>query len=79
MDMWRSIQVYREVGYRYMLMPDHVPHISGRDPQGVAFAYVYGYITAMLQALGELPSTAQQPPAHGRPRMTAGHQGRLGR
>ncbi|HMR34603.1 MAG TPA: hypothetical protein PKA09_26850, partial [Geminicoccus sp.] len=51
MDMWRSIRVYKEVGYPYMVMPDHVPHIAGRDPQGVAFAYVYGYITAMLEAV----------------------------
>jgi mannonate dehydratase len=51
MDMWKSIQVYKEVGYPYMLMPDHVPTIAGRDPSGVAFAFVYGYITAMLQVL----------------------------
>lgn len=51
MDMWKSMQVYKEVGYRYMVMPDHVPHLAGRDPEGVAFAYVYGYITALLQAV----------------------------
>ena len=51
MDMWKSIQVYKEVGYRYMLMPDHVPHLAGRDPQGVAFAFVYGYIVGLLQAV----------------------------
>ena len=51
MDMWASLQVYREVGYPYMLMPDHVPLIAGRDPQGVAFAFVYGYIRGLLQAL----------------------------
>jgi mannonate dehydratase len=51
MDMWKSIQVYKEVGYPYMLMPDHVPTIAGRDPSGVAFAFVYGYIAAMLQVL----------------------------
>mgnify|MGYP001294818258 CR=1 FL=1 len=60
MDMWQSIQAYKEVGYPYMLMPDHVPHIAGRDPQGVAFAFVYGYITAMLQALAaqDVPHTS---------------------
>jgi mannonate dehydratase len=31
-------------------MPDHVPHISGRDPEGVAFAFCYGYIRALIQA-----------------------------
>jgi mannonate dehydratase len=50
MDMARSVAVYRDVGFRYMLMPDHVPHIDGRDPTGVAFAYCYGYIQALLDA-----------------------------
>ena len=51
MDMARALKVYREVGYQYMIMPDHVPTIAGRDPQGVAFAYCYGYTAALLQAL----------------------------
>jgi hypothetical protein len=25
MDMVRSLKVYKEIGYKYMLMPDHVP------------------------------------------------------
>ena len=50
-DMARAITAYRDVGYSYMLMPDHVPHIDGRDPSGVAFAYCYGYIQALLGAL----------------------------
>ncbi len=48
MDMARAIACYRDVGYPYMLMPDHVPQIDGRDPSGVAFAYCYGYIQALL-------------------------------
>ena len=28
--MFECIKVYQEVGYKYMLMPDHVPHIAGR-------------------------------------------------
>jgi len=51
MDMARSIAAYRDVGYQYMLMPDHVPEIDGRDPSGVAFAYCYGYIQALIDAL----------------------------
>jgi mannonate dehydratase len=51
MDMARSVAAYRDVGYEYMLMPDHVPEIDGRDPSGVAFAYCYGYIQALLDAL----------------------------
>lgn len=50
MDMARSVRLYREVGYQYMLMPDHVPHISGRDPSGTAFAFCYGYIRALMDA-----------------------------
>ncbi|MDP6665865.1 MAG: mannonate dehydratase [Dehalococcoidia bacterium] len=52
-DFTRAIKAYQEVGYKYMLMPDHVPHISGEDPQGTAFAFCYGYITALLQSIGE--------------------------
>ena len=50
MDMLRSLKVFAEVGYKYMVMPDHVPKIAGRDPQMTAFAFVYGYIAAALQA-----------------------------
>jgi mannonate dehydratase len=49
--MARAISCYRDVDYQYMLMPDHVPQIDGRDPPGVAFAYCYGYIQALLDAL----------------------------
>lgn len=58
MDMWAALKAYREVGYRYMLMPDHVPEIAGPNGQGVAFAYCYGYIRALLQALEADPSEA---------------------
>ncbi|MDP6666794.1 MAG: mannonate dehydratase [Dehalococcoidia bacterium] len=52
-DFSEIIKVYQEVGYKYMLMPDHVPHISGDDAQGTAFAFCYGYITALLQSIDE--------------------------
>jgi mannonate dehydratase len=58
-DMARALALYRDVGYQYMLMPDHVPQIDGRDPSGVAFAYCYGYIQALLDALA--------PPCSGAP------------
>ena len=51
MDMARALAAYRDVGYPHMLMPDHVPQIDGRAPSGVAFAYCYGYIQALLDAL----------------------------
>ena len=50
-DFVKAIQVYREVGYPYLLMPDHVPQAAG-DPQGLqSFAYCYGYIRGLLQSL----------------------------
>jgi mannonate dehydratase len=52
-DFSEIIKVYQEVGYKYMLMPDHVPWISGDDRMGTAFAFCYGYITALLQSIGE--------------------------
>ncbi len=52
-DMVKAARTYQEVGYKYMLMPDHVPEIDSRDPSGTAFAFCYGYITAVLQSIGE--------------------------
>ena len=52
-DMIKALKTYQEVGYSYMLMPDHVPDISGPNASGVAFAFCYGYIAAGLQAIGE--------------------------
>jgi mannonate dehydratase len=42
-------------------MPDHVPQIDGRDPSGVAFAYCYGYIQALIDALVP-PHSCTRPP-----------------
>ena len=51
-DMLAALRVYKEVGYDGMLMPDHVPIIEG-DPGGrQAFAFAYGYIRALMQAVG---------------------------
>ncbi len=53
-DFVQAIKVYREVGYQYMLMPDHVPQAPG-DPSGLqSFAYCYGYIRALIQALDQM-------------------------
>jgi len=50
-DMFKAAQVYREVGYDGMLMPDHVP-THPDDPQAFqAFAFCYGYIGGLIQAL----------------------------
>jgi mannonate dehydratase len=48
-DFVKAIQVYKEVSYPYMLMPDHVP-LAAEDPHGLqSFAYCYGYIRALVQ------------------------------
>lgn len=53
-DFVKAIQVYKEVGYRYLLMPDHVPQASN-DPNGLqSFAYCYGYIRALIQAADQM-------------------------
>ncbi|MGA2147030.1 MAG: mannonate dehydratase [Bryobacteraceae bacterium] len=45
-----AIKVYREVGYPYLLMPDHVPQAAS-DTNGLeSFAFCYGYIRALIQA-----------------------------
>ena len=52
MDMAAALRTYRDVGYQYMLMPDHVPEIHARDPSGTAFAFCYGYIKGLMDAIG---------------------------
>src|SRR6185369_14321742 len=52
-DFYKAIQVYKEVGYPYLLMPDHVPTAPG-DPNGLqSFAYCYGYIRALIQSISQ--------------------------
>ena len=54
MDMLQVALTLQEVGYQYMLMPDHVPHHPD-DPQGLqAFAFAYGYIKGILQAVAAI-------------------------
>jgi mannonate dehydratase len=52
-SMLKALRTYKEVGYEYMIMPDHVPKLSGQEPRQVGFAYSYGYIHAMMQAVNE--------------------------
>jgi mannonate dehydratase len=51
-DMIRAMQVYKEVGYDGMMMPDHVPKIAGDAGGRQAFAYAFGYIRALIQMVG---------------------------
>lgn len=49
----KAIRLYKEIGYPYMLMPDHVP-LAPNDPHGLqSFAFCYGYIRALIQAVNE--------------------------
>lgn len=50
-NFYEAMKVYKEVGYPYMMMPDHMPRHKG-DPGGhQAFSYAYGYIKALIQAV----------------------------
>ena len=50
----RAMMLYKELEYPYMMMPDHVPQHPD-DPGGEqAFAFCYGYIRALMQAVDQL-------------------------
>jgi mannonate dehydratase len=50
-NFYRAMQTYKEVGYPYMMMPDHMPRHAD-DPGGdQAFSFAYGYIKALIQAV----------------------------
>ncbi|MGB3629168.1 MAG: mannonate dehydratase, partial [Terracidiphilus sp.] len=55
-DFVRAIKVYKEIGYPYMLMPDHVPLAANNaDPDSLqSFAYCYGYIRGLIQSVNEM-------------------------
>lgn len=50
-NMLKAIKVYKEIDYKYMIMPDHVPGLAGENARRVGFAYCYGYINAALQTV----------------------------
>jgi len=50
-DMVRAVLAFREAGYRGVLMPDHVPG-HDEDPEGLQhFAWAYGYIKGLVEAV----------------------------
>jgi len=51
MDFLEVIRALRDVGYDGMVMPDHVPKHEADGARDQAFAFVYGYIVAMLQVV----------------------------
>jgi mannonate dehydratase len=50
-NMVRAMRVYKEIGYDGMMMPDHAPRIEGDGDKNQAFAFEYGYISALIQAV----------------------------
>jgi mannonate dehydratase len=50
-DMLKAMRVYKEVGYDGMMMPDHVPSITGDARGAQAFAHAFGYIQALIAAV----------------------------
>lgn len=50
-DFVKAMLVYREVGYPYMMMPDHVPQHPDDRGGMQAFAFAYGHIRALIQAM----------------------------
>jgi mannonate dehydratase len=54
LDMLKVMTTLKEVDYGYMVMPDHMP-THPDDPGGhEAFAFAYGYIKALIQAVDGL-------------------------
>ncbi|HEY4382436.1 MAG TPA: mannonate dehydratase [Acidobacteriaceae bacterium] len=50
-DFVKAIRVYKDIGYPYMLMPDHVP-LAEADPGSLqSFAFCYGYIRGLIQSV----------------------------
>ena len=50
-DMLRAMRVYKEVGYDRTMMPDHLPGHPDDPTQCEGFAFAYGYIRALIQAV----------------------------
>jgi len=48
-DFFKAMMVYKEVGYPYMMMPDHMPRHPNDPGTKEAFAWAYGYIKALIQ------------------------------
>ena len=51
LDMFQVLSTLKEVNYRYLIMPDHMPRHRDDPKSRQAFAFAYGYIQGLLQAL----------------------------
>jgi mannonate dehydratase len=54
MDMVRLALTLKQVEYPYMLMPDHMPSHSDDPGTLQGFAFGYGYIKGVIQAVSQL-------------------------
>jgi mannonate dehydratase len=63
-DMRRAVEVYREVGYDGLLMPDHVPKHADDPGERQAYAFCYGYIRGLIAAVDRVrdPQRVPSPP-----------------
>ncbi len=51
MDMYVLMRTLYEVGYPHMVVPDHAPRSDAPGSRQQSFAFQFGYIRAMLQAV----------------------------
>jgi mannonate dehydratase len=51
MDMYVIMKTLREVGYPHMVVPDHAPRHPAPGSFEQAFAFQFGYVKAMIQAV----------------------------
>ncbi len=56
MDMYVLMKTLREVGYPHMVVPDHAPGSKATGSREQSFAFQFGYIRAMLQAVESVAS-----------------------
>lgn len=57
MDFAQVIRALRDVGYDRMVMPDHIPHHEDRSSGLQGHAFAFGYIKALIQAIGGEPAS----------------------
>ncbi|HEV8636872.1 MAG TPA: mannonate dehydratase [Chloroflexota bacterium] len=50
-DFYEALRVYREVGYRGMLCPDHVPHSEADPDNERQHSFALGYTKGLIDAL----------------------------
>jgi mannonate dehydratase len=51
LDFFQVMRILRDVQYRYMILPDHNPSHPDDPGKLQAYAFAYGYIRALIQAV----------------------------